>query len=42
MTKRTAPKSMADIESNMWKQNITYGERKKQDFLDVSNEDFSK
>jgi hypothetical protein len=32
---------MSDIESNLWKNNIKYGERKRKDYLDVSNEDFS-
>jgi hypothetical protein len=33
---------MSDIEANLWKNNIKYGERKRKDYLDVSNEDFSK
>jgi len=36
------PTNYADIESNLWKNNIMYEPRKKVDHLDVSNEDFSK
>lgn len=32
---------MSDIEPNLWKNNIKYGERKRQDYLDISEEDFS-
>ena len=31
-----------EIEGQLWKNNITFEPRKRQDFLDVSNEDFSK
>ena len=33
---------MAEITKNMWKNNIKTGPRKRNDFLDVSTEDFSK
>jgi len=33
---------MADIEAQLWKNNIKQGQRKKNDFLDASNEDFTK
>ena len=33
---------IGDVEQQLWKSNITYEGRKKKDFLDVSNEDFSK
>ena len=39
---KRAPRNYAEIESNLWKNNITYEPRKKVDFLDVSKEDFSK
>jgi len=39
---KKAPKSYAEIEGNLWRNNITYEARKKVDFLDVSKEDFSK
>jgi len=32
---------MADIEANMWKNNIKPGMRKRKDFLDTSSEDFA-
>jgi len=32
---------MAEIEVNLWKNNIKFGERKNKDYLDISNEDFS-
>lgn len=35
-------KNFHEIEGQLWKNNITFGERQKKDFLDVSNEDFSK
>ena len=34
-------KNVDDIEANLWKTNIRDGPRSKQDFLDVSKEDFS-
>ncbi len=40
--KKKPLKHFHEIESQLWKNNITLGERKKTDFLDVSNEDFSK
>jgi len=36
------PKSLGDIEKELWKKNITFHTREKKDILDVSNEDFSK
>ena len=39
---KKAPKNYAEIEGNLWKNNITFTQRKHIDFLDVSNEDFSK
>lgn len=35
------PKSLGDIESQLWKKNITFESRNKRDYLDVSKEDFS-
>jgi hypothetical protein len=32
---------MSEIEANLWKNNIKYGERKRKDYLDISGEDFS-
>ena len=32
---------MSEIEANLWKNNIKFGERKHKDYLDISNEDFS-
>jgi hypothetical protein len=34
-------KHYGDIESNLWRNNITFKKREKKDFLDVSAEDFS-
>jgi len=34
-------KHFGDIEGQLWKNNVTYTPRKKKDWLDVSNEDFS-
>lgn len=42
VTAKTEAKSFADIEANMWKNNIKEGRRQKRDFLDISAEDFSK
>jgi hypothetical protein len=39
---KKAPKNMAEIQENLWKNNIKYGPRKRNDYLDVSTEDFSK
>jgi len=36
------PKSLGDIEKELWKKNITFHTREKKDVLDVSNEDFSR
>lgn len=41
VTERKEPKTMADIEASLWKQNIKHGPRKRQDFLDTSGEDFT-
>lgn len=41
LTEKTAPKSLEEIEANLWKDNIKKGPRRKKDFLDVRNEDFS-
>lgn len=41
LTEKTAPKSLEEIEANMWKDNIKKGPRRGKDFLDVRNEDFS-
>lgn len=30
---------MSEIEANLWKNNIKYGERKHKDFLDITQED---
>ena len=38
--KKKEPKSFAEIESNLWKNNITFENRRNKDFLDVSSEDF--
>lgn len=35
-------KEYCEIEGQLWKNNIKFGPRVKKDFLDVSNEDFSK
>jgi hypothetical protein len=35
-------KNVFEIENNLWKDNITFNERKKHDWLDVSNEDFTR
>jgi hypothetical protein len=32
---------MSEIEENIWKDNIKKGPRRKKDFLDIRNEDFS-
>jgi len=40
--KKKPYKQYAEIEGQLWKNNITFEPRKKRDFLDVSNEDFSK
>ncbi len=32
----------SEIEGQLWKSNITFEPRKKKDWLDMSNEDFSK
>lgn len=40
VTDKKAPKTMAEIEANIWKDNIKSG-RTYKDFLDASNEDFS-
>lgn len=40
--KKKPPKTMADVEKNLWKNNILFGARKHKDYLDVSEEDFSK
>lgn len=36
------PRSFADIEKELWKKNITFASRQNRDFLDVTEEDFSK
>jgi len=41
VTRKTEPKTMADIEANMWKHNITHNKRGQKDFLDTAQEDFS-
>lgn len=41
MTQMKEPKSLGDIEKELWKKNITFHSRQKKDYLDVSNEDFS-
>jgi len=38
--KKTEPRSMAEIEKNLWKNNITFTPRKTVDVLDISKEDF--
>ena len=38
---KVPPKSYAEIEASLWKNNIKYGPRVRKDWLDVSNEDFS-
>jgi len=35
-------RNLGDIEKQLWKSNITFTPRQKKDWLDVSNEDFSK
>ncbi len=35
------PTSLADIEKELWKKNITHTPRAHKDYLDVSKEDFS-
>jgi len=40
MTEKNAPKTMQEIEANLWKNNIKSG-RVDKDFLDTSKEDFS-
>ena len=35
------PQTMADIEAQLWKNNVKQGKRKDQDFLDTSKEDFA-
>jgi hypothetical protein len=40
VTEKKEAKSFADIEKNMWKNNLKSGERKNRDWLDTSNEDF--
>lgn len=32
---------MEEIEKNIWKDNLKYGPRRKKDFFDIRNEDFS-
>jgi hypothetical protein len=39
--KKREPKDMKDVHENLWKNNIIYGDRKRNDFLDVSKENFS-
>jgi hypothetical protein len=41
VTKKSAPKSMADIEAQMWKDNIKEGKRTRKDFLNTQDEDFT-
>jgi len=41
MTQMREPKSLADIEKELWKKNIIHTSRQKKDYLDVSKEDFS-
>ena len=41
ITERKEPKTMADIEASLWKQNIKHGPRVRKDFLDTSMEDFT-
>lgn len=36
------PRTMADVEANLWKNNIKKGPRTHTDWLDVSTEDFTK
>jgi len=38
--KKAEPRSMAEIEKNLWKNNITFTPRKTVDVLDISKEDF--
>lgn len=40
--KKVPPKSYADLEKDLWKNNITFTPRQHKDILDISNEDFSK
>lgn len=35
-------KSLAEIEQHIWKKNAVKGDRKRNDYLDISKEDFSK
>jgi len=41
VTEKSEPKTMDDIERNLWKNNIKDGERRNNDFLDTSKEDFT-
>ena len=36
ITEKTQPKTMADIEANMWKHNVKEGQRQHKDFLDTT------
>jgi hypothetical protein len=40
--KKQPPKSFAEVQQNLWKNNIMFTPRKRKDVLDISNEDFSK
>lgn len=40
--KKEAPKSIQEIEKNLWKNNITFTPRGHRDYLDISKEDFTK
>ena len=40
LTQKAVPKTMEEIEANIWKDNIKQGSREHKDFLDTTNEDF--
>lgn len=42
VTAKKEPRTMKDIEDQLWKNNIKQGPRKRVDYLNISNEDFSK
>jgi hypothetical protein len=40
--KKVVPKSIQEIEKNLWKNNIQFTPRSRKDYLDISKEDFTK
>ena len=38
--KKTPPTTIAEVEKNLWKNNISYAKRTPKDFLDIADEDF--